>query len=194
MQALLIIDLQVDFCPGGSLAVTDGDLIVPVINNYIELFRHKALPVLVTRDWHPENSMHFQQHGGQWPRHCRQNTPGAEFHPALRLPEAAFVFSKGLKENEEGYSAFDAVDDRGNAFQSVLKSSHIKTLFIGGLATDYCVKVSALDALKYGYHVVLLADAVKGVNVRRGDAEKALSAIIAGGAETAGTEKLVRML
>lgn len=173
--ALLIVDVQNDFCPGGALPVPEGDKVVPVLNRAIERFRQSGAPVIASRDWHPEKSTHFAQYGGQWPVHCVQNTPGAQFHPDLRLPEGAIVVSKGMGENEDAYSAFDARTDEGKSLEALLKERGIRQLVVGGLATDYCVRASVLGALERGFEVLVLRDAVRGVDVQPGDSEKALN-------------------
>lgn len=173
--ALLIVDVQNDFCPGGALPVPEGDKVVPVLNRAIDQFRQAGAPVIASRDWHPEKSTHFAQYGGQWPVHCVQNTPGAQFHPDLRLPEGAIVVSKGMGENEDAYSAFDARTDEGESLEELLKERGIRRLVVGGLATDYCVRASVLGALERGFEVLVLRDAVRGVDVQPGDSEKALN-------------------
>ncbi len=193
-HALVIVDVQVDFCPGGALAVPEGDAVIPVLNKYIKLFSKAGLPIFATRDWHPEHTKHFHSHGGRWPEHCKQGSPGAGFHPALHLPDTAVMLSKGMHPEEDGYSAFDATDRHGATFKNCLKQIGITTLYFGGLATDYCVKWSVLDALTFGFHAVVLSDAVKGVNIDRHDTEKALAEMHQQGAETTTLEKLTRLL
>ena len=164
--ALLIVDVQNDFCPDGKLAVPEGDAIVPTLNKYIGIFSRNKWPVFASRDWHPKKTSHFKEFGGQWPEHCIQDSPGAKFHPLLRLPEDAIILSGGMDPDEDGYSAFQAVDSRGSEFAHLLNSFSINELFVGGLATDYCVKWSVLDALKFGFKVTLLTDAIKGVDLK----------------------------
>ena len=184
-KALLIIDVQNDFCPGGALAVSEGDRVVPVFNKYIEIFIKQKLPILADRDWHPAKTKHFKAYGGLWPPHCIQNTPGARFHPDLKLPPEAIIVSKGMDPDKDSYSAFEARDDKGRAFVDLLRSMGIRDLFVGGLATDYCVKFSILDALKLGFGVTLLTDAIKGIDVQPGDSQKAIDEMIARGAQKA---------
>lgn len=157
-SALIIVDMQNDFMPGGSLPVPDADKIIPVINKYIEIFMAKGLPIFASRDWHPPNHISFKQRGGVWPVHCVRNTLGAKFHPDLKLPRSATVVSKATDPNREAYSAFDRTElaDR-------LREKNIKRVFIAGVATDYCVKNTALDALENGFEVILLEDATKGL-------------------------------
>ena len=178
---LLIVDVQNDFCPGGALAVAQGDRVVPVLNRYIEIFSKDKNPVIASRDWHPRQTKHFKECGGVWPVHCVQNTPGAAFHPALKLPPRTIIVSKGMDPEKDSYSAFQAIDERGQPLLEILKDLDVKELWIGGLATDYCVKASVLDALKY-FKVDLLVDAVKGVNIKPDDSQKAMEEMIKSGA------------
>ena len=181
-EALLIIDVQNDFCPGGSLAVADGDKVVPALNRYIEKFRQRKLPILATRDWHPAKTRHFKAFGGLWPPHCIQGSSGAEFRCDLQLPVGAVVVSAGMSPDEEGYSGFDGRDDRGVELADLLRRLGVERIFIGGLATDYCVKHTVLDGVKHGFQVVLLEDAARGVNLKPGDAERAVAEMIEAGA------------
>ena len=189
-KALIIVDVQNDFCPGGALAVPEGDKIVPILNRYLMIFSRKKWPIFASRDWHPEESKHFKKLGGLWPEHCVQNTRGAGFHPDLRLPKETIVLSKGMDPDKDGYSAFEAVDSKGTEFFELLKMSGIDELFVGGLATDYCVKTTVLDALKSGFKVKLLIDGIKGVNVKPKDSEEAIQEMVSRGAEKMTLEKL----
>jgi len=181
-SALLIEDVQNDFCSGGALAVPGGDEVVPALNRYIELFLGKGLPVYASRDWHPEGSSHFSAYGGVWPVHCVQGSGGARFHPDLRLPDDVVVISKGMDPAEDGFSTFDAFCEEGKSFDESLKSRGIRHIFIGGLATDYCVMYTVLDALKKGFSVTLLIDAVRGVDLKPGDSESAIREMVLAGA------------
>ena len=181
-RALLVVDIQNDFCPGGALGIRDGDRIIPVLNRYIEYFKKEGLPIIVTRDWHPEITRHFQQFGGVWPVHCVQESSGAQFHPELRLPEGVLIVSKGMDPEEDSYSAFQATDSSGILLADLLKGLEVARVYIGGLATDYCVKYSALDALKMGVDVHILADAIAGVNLRPGDSRQAMEEMVRCGA------------
>ena len=183
--ALLVVDLQNDFCPGGSLGVPYGDLIIPVVNRYLEILGRLRIPVFATRDWHPAETVHFNVYGGLWPPHCIQGTDGARFRPDLRLPDSAVVVSKGMDPTRDEYSAFNAVTDDGRPLCDHLRELGVTRLFICGLATDYCVRQSSLDALAAGYRVTVLLDAVKGVDLAPGDSERALQEIVAAGAECA---------
>ncbi|MBI3610007.1 MAG: nicotinamidase [Nitrospirae bacterium] len=166
--ALLVVDVQNDFCPGGALAVPEGDRVVPVLNDYIRLFQAKRAPVIATRDWHPTNHGSFKPFGGIWPPHCIQNTPGAEFRAGLKLPKEVTIISKGTDPRVEAYSGF-----QHTTLSEWLRSRKIETVFVGGLATDYCVKSTVLDAVKAGLKAVYLADASRGVNVKPNDGEQA---------------------
>ncbi len=182
-QALLIVDVQNDFCPGGALPVPEGDEVVFVLNRYIESFVRGKLPILASRDWHPLKTKHFKPYGGLWPPHCIQNTPGAGFHPDLKLPPEAIIVSKGMDPASDGYSAFEATDAPGRLLGDLLHSLGIRDLFVGGLATDYCVRSSVLDALKHGLNVYVLTDAIKGVDVNSGDSQRAIDEMLACGAK-----------
>ena len=183
--ALLIVDVQIDFCPGASLAVPEGDVIIPVINRYIELFLKKGLPVIASRDWHPPVTGHFRQFGGLWPPHCVQGSEGARFHPLLKLPADAAVVSKGMDPEKDDYSALHAVTEQGTPLPDLLDELGTERLYIGGLATDYCVRESALEGLKQGFFVTVLKDAVKGVDLKPGDSTRALKEMAKAGAELA---------
>ena len=176
-DALVIVDVQRDFCAGGALAVPDGDAVVQPLNNYIEVFKSANLPVIATRDWHPPNHISFRERGGLWPPHCVQGTKGAEFHPELKLPEETLIISKATQPDLEAYSGFE-----GTELESLLKDKGIKRLFVGGLATDYCVKMTVLDALRLGFTTFLLEDAIRGVNVNPNDSERAIDEMLSNGA------------
>lgn len=181
-DALVIVDVQNDFCPGGSLAVPEGDRVVPVLNAYIERFESVKAPVFASRDWHPPVTRHFRTHGGAWPPHCVQGTGGAEFHPDLRLPADVVVVSKGMDPEEDAYSSFQGQDAGGTPFTAALGQRGVRRLFVGGLATDYCVKATVLDALGQGFEVVVLEDAIRAVDVGPGDGQRAIEAMRAAGA------------
>lgn len=182
-RALLIVDVQNDFCPGGALAVPGGDKIVPALNKYIKIFSKNKLPIFASRDWHPKKTKHFKKFGGVWPKHCVQNTKGVHFHPQLKLPKETIILSKGMDPEKDSYSAFQAQDSNGMEFLNLLKIFGIDELYIAGLATDYCVKYSTIDALKNGFRVKLLMDAIKGVNLKPGDSEEAVKEIVKRGAK-----------
>src|SRR5262245_1606194 len=173
-DALVVVDLQNDFCPDGALAVRDGDAIVPVINRYLQRFHGAGAPVFLTRDWHPPVTQHFQAYGGVWPPHCVQGTEGARFHPELSAPPEAVVVSKGMDPNADAYSAFQAEDDTGRLLGDVLAARGVRRVYVGGLATDYCVRATALDALREGFEVVVLTDAIGAVDLEPGDGSRAI--------------------
>jgi nicotinamidase/pyrazinamidase len=176
-DALLLIDIQNDFLPGGSLAVPNGDQVIPVLNGYIEQFVNRQLPVFATRDWHPSNHCSFIQQGGPWPEHCIANSKGAEFAASLHLPASTDIISKGIDAKQDGYSGFV-----NPALKEQLDNAAARRLFIGGLATDYCVLNTVRDALNYHYRVLLLTDAIRAVNVRQQDGENAINEMIQKGA------------
>ena len=159
--ALLIVDVQTDFCPGGALAVASGDRVIPVLNTLIERFRGN--PVYASRDWHPPDTTHFKAFGGPWPVHCVAGTPGAELHPDLRLPSDAIIVSKGQDRADDGYSAFEGITPGGRRLPDDLHDRRVTDLVVGGLATDYCVRASVLDARRAGLRVSVVTDAVAGI-------------------------------
>ncbi|HEY3081257.1 MAG TPA: bifunctional nicotinamidase/pyrazinamidase [Chloroflexota bacterium] len=180
--ALILVDVQNDFCPGGSLAVPEGDRVVPALNRELERFTRAGRPVVASRDWHPAETTHFQSGGGPWPPHCVQDQPGARFHPALRLPRDAVVVSKGTGPREDAYSAFQARDVQGRALADILRGRGVRHLVVGGLATDYCVRATVLDALRQGFQVTVLEDAIRGVDLQPGDSERARAEMLDAGA------------
>jgi nicotinamidase/pyrazinamidase len=182
--ALIIVDVQNDFCPGGALAVAGGDEVVAVLNRYSERFAAAGLPIVATRDWHPPETRHFKTYGGVWPAHCMQHTCGAAFHPGLHLSEDVLVISKGTAADDDSYSAFQGRDAAGALLGELLRGLGIGQIFVGGLATDYCVKETALDGMREGFRVVLLGDAIRAVNLNPGDSEKALTEMRAAGVKT----------
>jgi nicotinamidase/pyrazinamidase len=182
-SALVIVDVQNDFCPGGALAVAEGDRVVAPLNRYIERFAAAGLAIFASRDWHPERTSHFKDFGGTWPVHCVQGSFGAEFHRALKLGSAAVIVSKGMAADADSYSSFDAQDAAGTALGALLKETGVTRIYVGGLATDYCVKQTVLDGRKLGFEVALLKDAIRGVDLAPGDSERALREMLAAGAE-----------
>jgi nicotinamidase/pyrazinamidase len=181
-RALLIVDVQNDFCPGGALAVAGGDEVVPVLNAYVEAFAAAGCLVVADRDYHPSRTTHLAQFGGAWPAHCVQGTFGAEYHPDLKLPRETVHVLKGMGAEEDAYSVFQGRDLAGRSLGELLKERGVRRLYVGGLATDYCVRHTVLDGLKAGVAVVVLEDACRGVNVQPGDADRALSEMRAAGA------------
>ncbi len=168
-DALIIVDVQNDFLPGGSLAVPDGDAIIPVLNRYIRLFTERDLPVFATRDWHPSNHRSFKAQGGIWPPHCLAGTRGAAFASELQLPADVYVISKADKPEQDAYSGFQGTD-----LSEKLRKLKVRRLWIGGLATDYCVLNTVLDARRQGFEVFVLRDAIRAVNFRPDDGAKAI--------------------
>lgn len=189
-SALLIVDVQNDFCPGGALAVPNGDRVVPVLNRVIGSLGARQVPIYASRDWHPPETRHFKTRGGPWPPHCVAGTEGARFHPDLRLPAEATILSKGTEPASDGYSAFEGRTPAGTTLADELGRRGVRHLYVGGLATDYCVKHSVLDALKAGLRVSVLTDAVAGVNVQPGEAERALEEMQAAGARLIGADEI----
>jgi nicotinamidase/pyrazinamidase len=184
-SALVVVDIQNDFCPGGALGVPNGDRVVPVVNEYVQRFAAAGLPVFASRDWHPRETTHFATSGGPWPPHCVGGEPGAEFHPDLRLPATARVVSKGQGATEDAYSAFQARDESGVLLPELIRRESVDHVFVGGLATDYCVRATVLDALHSGFRATILLDASRGVNVAPGDSEEAIAEMVGAGADVA---------
>ncbi len=177
-DALIVVDVQNDFLPGGSLAVPDGDAVAPVLNRYLAGFAARELPVYATRDWHPPNHCSFKARGGPWPPHCVAETRGAQFAANLDLSPDIVVVSKATMSDKDAYSGFEGTD-----LDAHLRARKIKRLFVGGLATDYCVLNTVRDALSLGYRVCLLTDAIRAVNVKPDDGRKAAAEMQRLGAE-----------
>jgi len=192
--ALLVVDVQNDFCPGGALGVPDGDAIIPRVNRTVALFERRGLPLLFTRDWHPLETKHFKGFGGAWPPHCIQGTRGARFHADLGIPKTALILSKGMDPEQDSYSAFQAYTESGRDLESTLHELGVDALFICGLATDYCVRATALDGLRRGMAVRVLTDAIRGVDLKPGDSEMALKEMRVHGAHFSESRGLTRLL
>lgn len=195
-KALIVVDVQNDFCPGGALAVTEGDLVVGPLNRMIEFVHKKGWLIIFSRDWHPEETGHFKKNPGDvsgWPVHCVRNTSGAAFHSSLDH-RGSVVVSKGTQPDEDGYSAFNGASEYGNQLEEILTTNQVIEVYVGGLATDYCVKATALDALKRGYETVLLTDACRAVNLKPDDGEKAIAEMVAAGATLKTTEEVIHEL
>lgn len=181
-RALIVVDVQNDFCPGGTLAVPHGDEVVEPLNQVIGEFLERGEPVYKSRDWHPPTTKHFADYGGVWPVHCVQNTKGAEFHPALRDDPRITVISKGLGDTD-CYSAFDETD-----LLDQLHQQNVEEVVVGGLATDYCVKSTVLDALRHGFKVKALKNAMRAVDLQPGDGERAIEEMRDAGADILSTD------
>lgn len=192
--ALVIVDVQNDFCPGGSLAVPAGDRVIKPLNRASAYFSAARRPVIASRDWHPPVTRHFREYGGMWPPHCVMNSNGAAFHPDLHLPDGTVVISKGFDPDTDSYSAFDGRDTLGLLLGDVLAAQKISHLSVGGLATDYCVKNTVLDALKAGFEVTVLSDAIAGVDITPGDSQKALEEMQQAGAKVGLTDEEINLL
>lgn len=167
-DALVVVDVQRDFCPGGSLPIPEGDAVIPVLNGWIARASDAGVPVFASRDWHPQGHPSFRGEGGEWPVHCVQDTEGAAFHPDLLLPANATVVTKGDRRDRDQYSAFD-----GTALADDLHRLGIRRVWIGGLAEDVCVKATALDAAKHGFEVHLVPGGSRPVTREGGEAARA---------------------
>ncbi len=181
-SALLVVDVQNDFCAGGTLAVPQGDRVVDPINRLLVACNAARAAIFASRDWHPAASSHFAGRGGPWPVHCVADTPGAAFHPRLCLPPSAAVVSKGQAPDSDGYSAFDGTLPTGETLGAAIKEHQVGHLTVCGLATDYCVRASVLDARARGLDVSVVRDAVAAVDLRAGDETAAISEMEASGA------------
>ena len=182
-KALIVVDVQNDFCPGGSLAVVNGDKVVAPLNKLMNEFLDRGEPVFKTRDWHPAKTKHFKAYGGTWPVHCVQGTRGAEFHPDLLDDPRVTIISKGTDEATDGYSGFD-----GTNLARLLREEEVEEVWVGGLATDYCVKHTVLDARREDFAVKALADAMRPVNEDPQDGAEAIEEMRNAGAEIVGSE------
>lgn len=187
--ALILVDVQNDFCPGGALAVDGGDEIVPIIN---KLIPHFSL-VISTQDWHPADHVSFKQRGGPWPPHCVQGSRGADLHSDLKTDTIAHYFRKASTRDKDDYSEFAGTDDDGRTLDEVLKEHGGTRLYIAGLATDYCVLETVLDGLKLGYEVYAVTDAMKAVNVNSEDGDKALRRMSDNGAKLVHTDEILNL-
>lgn len=172
-DALIVVDMQRDFMPGGTLPVPEADTIIPTINEYIQIFKNRGGTIVATRDWHPTNHISFTTRGGPWPPHCIQGTSGAEFHPDLTLPENTIIVSKATEPDKEAYSGFD-----GTNLNDVLRERGVNRIFVCGVATNYCVKATAIDGVKLGYTVIVLLDAIRGIDIPPGSVDRALNEML----------------
>jgi nicotinamidase/pyrazinamidase len=188
-RALIVVDIQRDFCPGGALPVTGGDKIIPAVNELIHAFGKAGLHIFFTRDWHPRNHVSFRANGGPWPPHCVQSTPGASFHPSLAVPADAEVIDKGTLQGEDAYSGFQGTD-----LARKLQNHHVKEIYVAGLATDYCVKNTVLDGAAKGFETYVITDCVKGVNLKRTDSANALKTMLSRGARETTSGRVAKSL
>jgi nicotinamidase/pyrazinamidase len=186
-DALIVVDVQRDLLPGGALGVAGGDEVIPVLNRCANEFDRRGLPVFATRDWHPPDHCSFAAQGGPWPVHCVADTPGAELASGLALPARTHVVSKATTREKDAYSGFQDTD-----LGSWLRELGCRRVLIGGLATDYCVRATALDALQAGFPAVVLEDAVRAVEVQPGDGARALAELRARGVEVVPVEQLLQ--
>jgi nicotinamidase/pyrazinamidase len=181
-DALLVVDVQNDFLPGGALGITGGDTVVEPLNRMLGAWRRHDWPVFLSRDWHPAGHCSFAAQGGPWPEHCVAGSHGAEFSRQLSRSPGDTVISKATRTDKDAYSALD-----GTPLAGALQANGVNRLFIGGLATDYCVRATGLDARRAGLDVVVLVDAVCAVNVQPGDGDRALAELAAAGCELSTT-------
>jgi nicotinamidase/pyrazinamidase len=181
-KALLIIDFQNDFTPGGALAVKEGDQIAEPIRRLAD----EVDVILATRDWHPPDHASFETQGGPWPVHCVQGTPGAELHPSIEDLDIEAIVDVGREREDEGYSGFENSD-----LARILRDHDVDEVYVVGLATDYCVRASAIDACREGFDVTVVSDAIRGVEVEPGDSERALADMTDAGARIASSSELL---
>jgi len=189
--AIVAVDIQNDFCPGGSLAVTDGDAVVAPTNALFARFPIQFL----SRDWHPAETVHFAEWGGKWPPHCVAGTPGADFHAGLK-PTKAIVVTKGTKNSDDGYSAFEGLvqEMADTPFGEYLRLRGVERIVVTGLATDYCVEATAIDGIKQGFEVILALDACRAVNVQPGDGDRAVVEMVNAGVVVKNTAEILAEL
>jgi len=185
-DALLVVDVQNDFLPGGALGITGGDSVLAPLNRLLGAWRARGLPVYLTRDWHPPGHCSFAERGGPWPVHCVAGTTGAEFSTQLERAAGDVVISKATRPDRDAYSALD-----GTPLADELRRAGVHRIVVGGLATDYCVRATGLDARAAGLEVVVLRDAVCAVNVQPGDGAAALSELASAGADLATTDEVL---
>ena len=185
----MVVDVQRDFCSGGALPVREGDEVVPRINRVVMAFERGRIPIFFTRDWHPRDHASFKGQGGVWPPHCIQESVGAEFHPALRIPIRSNIISKGNDSKTEAYSGFQGTD-----LEARLKKLGVGRVFLCGLATDYCVKESAIDARHAGFAVDVIQDCIGAVDAKPGDGKKAISDMRKAGARITSSPTVIRKM
>lgn len=185
---LLLVDIQNDFCAGGSLAVPEAEEIIPIVNRLIPRFQ----TIAATYDWHPANHASFKQQGGPWPPHCVQHTRGSELHPLLDTSRITFSVYKGTPADRDQYSEFEGANSSGEMLNDLLARHGIETVYVVGLATDYCVRATVLDALKNGYRVYAVQDAMRAVDVAPGDGKRALAEMESAGAHIVQSSLVMR--
>ena len=185
-DALLVVDVQNDFLPGGALGIGGGDSVLAPLNRLLGAWRALGLPVYLTRDWHPPGHCSFAERGGPWPVHCVAGTAGAEFSPRLERVPGDVVISKATRPDRDAYSALD-----GTGLADEIRRTGVRRIFVGGLATDYCVRATGLDARTAGLEVVVLRDAICAVNVHPGDGAAAISELAAAGADLVTTGEVL---
>jgi len=166
-DALIVVDVQLDFCPGGALPIEHGDAVVPVLNRWLDAASLARIPVFASRDWHPRHHLSFVEAGGTWPVHCVQDTPGARFHPDLKLSDATIVVTKGVRFDRDQYSAFDQT-----GLATELRKQGVRRLWVGGLAQDVCVCATVLDARREAFDTIVIADAMSPVTRAGGEQAK----------------------
>jgi nicotinamidase/pyrazinamidase len=184
-DALLAIDMQVDFLPGGALGVPNGDEVLAPVNQLLRLFSSQGLPIFASRDWHPEHHCSFAARGGPWPPHCVAGTPGAAFSSQLDLPAGAIVVSKADSADLDAYSAFN-----GTNLAEQLRDRGVRRVVVCGLATDYCVLNTVIDAREHGFEVLVVPEAMRAVDVAPGDGERAMARMTGLGAESVTLDEL----
>ena len=186
-SALILVDIQNDFCPGGALAVEEGDQIVEVVNRLMPRF-----PLVIsTQDWHPANHISFKAQGGPWPPHCVQGTRGAELHPDLDTERIKNYLRKASSPGKDDYSEFEGKDEQDRSLDQVLKGHKVNRIFVAGLATDYCVLATVLDGLKLGFEVFAVSDAMRAVNVEPEDGSRALRQMSEAGAQLVTSDQIL---
>lgn len=190
-KVLLIVDVQNDFCPGGSLAVSNGDQVVAPINKLIKHFLDNRWVAFASRDWHPLDTGHFATNGGAWPIHCVANTDGAKFHKDLNL-DGVGIISKGMDRNKDAYSAFDGFCEGYSPIVGVNRPRYVKEIYVCGLATDYCVQATTLSSIKHGYKTYVVIDACRAVNMKPNDEIDAINEMKEAGAIITTTEEIIR--
>jgi nicotinamidase/pyrazinamidase len=187
--ALVVVDVQNDFCPGGALAVAEGDQIIAPTNRLIRYFHSQKALVLYTRDWHPANHCSFKDFGGPWPVHCVQDTPGAKFHRNLDVPDDAVIMNKAWQPDSEDFSGISSSE----LFPRLVQDN-VRRVVLVGLATEYCIKATALNARAEGFEVMVITDAIRPVNVRHGDGQRALDDMSARGVALLTCDELLSFL